>query len=140
LGYLVPYQELAQQIESHSPANDTLVLVDALNGDPTPLLAALDGNYPVTVARDAGFARRALGELQTRRHAVVWRLGSGRNASRGPMQRALTRQLQSDYTLADSRDYLPYSSLQRTLLGLFSNQEAPDAYYASERWERRVAE
>jgi hypothetical protein len=137
LGYLVPYQVLARQIESHAAASDTLVLVDALNGDPTPLLAALDPSYPIAVARGAGFADRALAQLQTGRPAVVWRLGSSRNVSPGVMRRSLTKQLQSDYTLVDAQDYLPYSSLQRTLFGWFTDQEAPVAYYMSERWQRK---
>ncbi|MDA1235748.1 MAG: hypothetical protein O3A53_13225, partial [Acidobacteria bacterium] len=140
LGYLVPYQELARQIEAHSPAGDTLVLVDAINGDPKPLLAALDSDYPITVARDASFADQALAELQTGRPAVVWRLGSSRNTSLGLMQRAVTDQLRSDYMLVDSKSYLPYSSLQRTLFGVFSNQEAPIAYYVTEQWQRKIAE
>ncbi len=140
LGYLVPYQELARQIESHSPASGTLVLVDAVNGDPTPLLAALDPSYPIAVARDAGFADHAVAELQRDRPTVVWRLGSSRDISPGLRQRSVTNQLRSDYTLVDSRDYLPYSSLQRTLLGLFSNEQAPVAYYVTERWQRKTVE
>lgn len=140
LGYLVPYQELACQIESHSPARDTLVLVDALNGDPTPLLAALDPSYPIAVARDGGFADQALAQLQSGRPAVVWRLGSSRDIAPGLMQQAVTKQLESDYTLVEAKGYLPYSSLQRTLFGLFSNEEAPVAYYLSERWQRETAE
>ena len=139
-GYLMPYQELVRQIESHSPASETLVLVDSLNRDPKPLLAALDSGYPSVVARGPGFADNALTELQRRRPAVVWRLGSSRDVSPGLMQRAVTNQLQSEYTLADAKDYLPYSSLQRTLFELFSNKEAPGAYYLAERWQRKVAE
>jgi len=140
LGYLVPYQELARQIEAHSLAGDTLVLVDALNGDPKPLLAALDFNYPITAARHAGFVDQALAGLQTGRPAVVWRLGSRRNTSPGLMDPAVTNQLQSDYVLVDSRDYLPYSSLQRTLFGVFSDEEAPLGHYVTERWQRKIAE
>lgn len=140
LGYLVPYQEFARQIEAQSPASDTLVLVDGVNGDPKPLLASLDRSYPITVARGGGFADRALADLQTGRPAVVWRLGSSRNVSQGLMQPAVTKQLRSDYMLVESKGYLPYSSLQRTLFGLFSSEEAPAAYYVSERWERKDAE
>jgi hypothetical protein len=139
-GYLVPYQELARQIESHSPGSDTLVLVDSLNGDPKPLLAALDPGYPIAVARDAGFADQALAQVQAARPAVVWRLGSSRDISPGFMQQAVTKRLQSDYTLVDSQDYLAYSSLQRSFFGLFSNDEPPVAYYVSERWQRKIAE
>ncbi len=137
-GYLVPYQELARQIEAHSPAGETLVLVDSLNSDPTPLLARLDSGYPAVVARDAGYANRALVEVRTRRPAVVWRLGS-RDISPGGMQQAVTNQLQADYTLVGSTDYLPYNSLQRTLFELFSNKEAPVAHYSAERWHRKSA-
>ena len=140
LGYLVPYRELARQIESHSPAGDTLVLVDALNGDPTPLLAALDRDYPIIVARDDGFAEEALAELRAQGPTVVWRLGSSRSVSLGLMQPTITDQLRSGYTLVDSKDYLPYSSLQRTLFGAFANEEAPAAYYLSERWQCKIPE
>ena len=140
LGYLVPYQELARQIEAQSPASDTLVLVDALNGDPKPLLASLDRSYPITVARGRGFADRALAALRAGRPTVVWRLGSSRNVSPGLMQPAVTKQLRSDYTLVESKDYLPYNPLQRTLLGWFSSEEAPKAYYVSERWQRKAAD
>jgi hypothetical protein len=139
-GYLMPYQELVRQIESHSPASETLVLVDSLNRDPKPLLAALDSGYPTVIARGPRFADNALAEFQRRRPAVVWRLGSSRDISPGLMQRAVTNQLRSDYTLVDAKDYLPYSSLQRTLFELFSNKEAPAAYYLAERWQRKAAE
>ena len=56
------------------------------------------------------------------------------------MQRRVTMRLKSDYTLVEVRDYLPYSSLQRTLLGLFREGESPAAYYMSERWQRKTAE
>lgn len=137
-GYLVPHQELARQIEAHSPAGETLVLVDSLNGDPAPLLAALDPGYAIVVARGPGFADRALAAFRTRRPAVVWRLGSSRDISLGRLQQAVTKQLRSDYVLVDATDYLPYSSLQRTLFELFSNQEAPAAHYSVERWQRKA--
>jgi hypothetical protein len=140
LGYLVPYQELARQIEAHSPPSDTLVLVDSFNGDPKPLFAALEPNYPIATARDTGFADQAVAELQTGRPAVVWRLGSSRNTASGLMNAALTNQLRLDYMLVEKKDYLPYNSLQRTLFGVFSNEEAPGAYYLSERWQRKVAQ
>lgn len=139
-GYLVPYQEMVRQIESHSTAGQTLVLVDSVNGDPTPLLAALDPDYPIVVARDAGFADQALAEFRTRRPVVVWLLGSSRDIAPGWIRQETTNQLRSDYTLVDSRDYLPYSSLQRTLFELFTHEEAPAAYYLAERWQRKVAE
>jgi hypothetical protein len=115
------------------------VLVDAIYGDPTPLQAALDPSYAMVVARGARSSDRALARLQAR-PGVVWRLGSSRSAPAGPKQRAIRNQLQSDYLLVDARDYLPYSSLQRTLFGLFSRAEAPAAYYMSERWQRKTAE
>jgi hypothetical protein len=139
-GYLVPYQELARQIEAHAPASETLVLVDSLNSDPTPLLAALDSAYPTVVARGAGFAKRAIGEVETRRPAVVWRLGTSRDISPRRMQQTVTNQLQAEYTLIGATDYLPYSSLQSTLFELFSNREAPGAHYSAERWQRKIAE
>jgi hypothetical protein len=70
---------------------------------------------------------------------VVWRIGSTRNLALGLMQPKVTEQLQSDYALVEVRDYLPYGSLQRTLFGQFSDEEAPDAYYMSERWQRKAA-
>lgn len=140
LGYLVPYQELARQIESHSPPGDTLVLVDAVNGDPTPLPAALDPGYAIVVARAAGFADRAIAAIEAGRPVVVWRLGSGGSASPDVMQRRVTKRLESGYTLVEVRHYLPYSSLQRTLLGLFREGKSPAAYYMSERWQRKAAE
>ena len=85
-------------------------------------------------------AEEALAELRAQCPTVVWRLGSSRSVSLGLMQPTITDQLRSGYTLVDSKDYLPYSSLQRTLFGAFANEEAPAAYYLSERWQCKIPE
>jgi hypothetical protein len=140
LGYLVPYREMARQIESQAPANQTVVLVDAFNADPTPLTATLDPSYEVIAARDSRFAESAGEHLRTRRPAWVWRLRSSRDLSPGGEQRAGTEQLQFNYERIAATEYLPYSSLQRELFGLFSDERAPTAYYVSERWRRKDAD
>ena len=140
LGYLVPYGEMAQRIEEQSPPADTLVLVDAYNGDPKPLVAALGPLYQLVVAQDAAFVRELDTQLLDRDPATVWRLGSARDVSPGGLNESARQRLEIGYQLTESSAFLPYNSLQRSLFELFSNEEAPEAHYTMERWDRRAVQ
>lgn len=140
LVYLVPYGEMARQIEDQSPPADTLVVVDAFNGDPKPLVAALGPLYQVVVAQDVAFVREPDTQLLDRDPATVWRLGAARDVSPGGLHEFAQQRLETNYQLAMSIEYLPYNSLQQSLFELFSTEEAPEAHYTMERWERRAVQ
>lgn len=137
-GYLIPYGEIAHQIEQYRPAGGTLVLVDAFNGDPKPLLAALDPEYVILVAESNAFIEEANAVWLNRKPQTIWSLGSPRDVSPGRLHEVVKERLIADYQLAEATEYLPYNSLQRRLFELFSPDQAPAAHFVAQRWERRA--
>jgi hypothetical protein len=135
-GYLVPYGEIARQIEEYSPAADTLILVDAFNGDPKPLVGALGTAHIIVVAEGEQFVDRLELQLSKREPATVWRLGSTRDVSPNGLHQEAIERLEADYQLAESIEYLPYNSLQKSLFALFSGEDPPAAHFLVQRWER----
>lgn len=136
-GYLVPYAEMARQIEEASAGDEALVIVDAFNGDPKPLVAALRGEFTVLVNDRTDFAIALDGAIDDREPLTVWRLASARDVSPGTIGATTRQRIEEDYQLSSSREFLPYNSLQRSLFELFSTDKAPVAHYVMQRWERR---
>ncbi len=136
-GYLVPYGEIAQRIEAESGASGSLVLADALNADPKPLVAALPAGQSVVVAQGSEFPEQVGAAINRVAPSIVWRLRSSRDPSPDQVHSTVEARLARDYELVASEDLLPYNGLQRTLAAVFAGGDPPVAYFLVERWERR---
>lgn len=137
-GYLVPYEEMTRQIEEASSGADALVIVDAFNGDPKPLVAALGAEFTVLVNDRQDFAVTLDRAIDEQEPLTVWHLASARDVSPGAIGASARQRIEEDYQLSESSQFLLYNSLQRSLFELFSTHEAPQAHYVMQRWERRT--
>lgn len=128
-GYLIPYRAIAEEIREDSGA--ALVVADAFNADPSPLRPLLPERSRLIRAEGDGF------EAEVRRAAAskpptIWYLRTARDITPGKRQEAL----EADLALGRERDvlrYLPYSDLDRFVLGRLTGQEPPTHHYVAVR-------
>ncbi len=135
-GYQIPFGWIADEIERTSNPRDTLVLIDSFNADPSPLLAALDLRFETVVAVDDSFAARVESRIEDRRPETIWYLRSTRDVSPGALNEAEEARLDRDYRVSQTRAFVPYTSLQRSALGLLTSGDVPKAHYQARRYER----
>ncbi len=135
-GYEIPFASIADEIEETSGPKDTLVLVDAFNADPKPLLAALDSRYATAVAVGADFPERVSRELASRSPQTIWYLRSTRDVSPGAMHEAMEARLGGGFRLVETLRYVRYNGPQRTALALLTGGDAPTDHYQARRFER----
>lgn len=136
-GYLIPYREMAHRIVAESRPDDALVLADAFNADPKPLVAALPPGYRVLQAHDAGFPAALDEALAQTRASIVWYARSTRDVSPGRLQTQAAEDLARRYLRAEASAYLPYSPLLRAALGALQHDQPPSHHFVLEKWVRR---
>ena len=125
-GYLIPYGEIAETIRKTSPS--ALVIADAVNGDPAPLVAVLRGRYPLLVAKGDDFPRQAAREIARTSPQRIWYLRTSRDITPGRLHEKLEEDLQKTYR-ASVQHYLPYNAAERFALRAMTGAEPPTHHY-----------
>lgn len=137
-GYLIPYDEIADRITRETGPEESVTLVDAFNGDPKPLRAALPGNYAVVEATRAEFPDAALHVVEDRRPRIVWYARSTRDVSPNGVHTRAEQLLSERYT-QDRTCFLPYSDFERRMLSALSGEQPPECHFQLAKWTLRSA-
>jgi len=132
-GYLIPYGEIADRITRETPPSQALVLVDAFNGDPKPLHAALPPGYRVLDATSAAFPAEVALLIREDEPAAVWYVRSTRDVSPSAVH-ARTEQTLSEAYEEVRTCFLPYSAVERRMLGALSGAAPPDCHFQLSKW------
>ncbi len=137
-GYMIPYGEIADRIARETGPGEAIVLVDAFNGDPKPLRAALSPAYAVIEATGALFPDQVLVRIRFGRPPVVWYARSTRDVSPSGVHARTEQGLRQGY--AEERTcFLPYSDFERRMLSALSGSAAPDCHFQLAKWTLRAA-
>ena len=136
-GYLVPFGEIAEQIEQHTAGRQAVVLVDGYNTDPTPLLAALEGRATVIKIRGEAAMQQAQHQIQKGEAEVVWFLRNTHDVSPGGVVSALENELILRYD-PHPIYYVPYSPADRFAAGMLSWPAEPAFHYQLTEFRKRA--
>ena len=126
-GYLVPFGEIARYVRDHSTGSDTpsrgtsttgaLMLVEGYNTDPSPLLAALDGDIETIKIRGEPTETLASKRVNERRFDTIWYLRNTHDISPGGVISRIESEAAAHY---DGTEHLfvPYSTADRWMARL----------------------
>jgi len=134
-GYLIPFRQMAETIRRESGPEDSLVIVDRYNSDPSPLLAALGREWRVLAIEPGVSREQALAELRSRSPRTVWHLRNTHDVSPEGIHRFLERRLTA-FDPAGERFYIFYSWLEKRALRFFLDGPAPDHHYRMSKFRR----
>ncbi len=135
-GYLIPYGVIAGQIAAASNPAETLVLADAFNSDPKPLLPALPPSYPIIEGIGADFTEQVAAALAESRPRTVWMLRAARDVSPNrELERAQELLTESGYQPTERHAFLPYSAWEREALARTTGEPAPTHHFQALRWD-----
>ncbi len=108
-GYLVPFEEIAQQIEERSAGQRALLLIDGYNTDPSPLVARLGGRIDLVKVRGDEGVGQARDRIQRGEAQVIWFLRNTHDVSPHGVVSALEKSITAGYGGYHSY-FVPYSA------------------------------
>jgi hypothetical protein len=118
--YPMPMREIAAYIRDHSRAEDSVVLIDSANSDPTALQYALGPSRPVLQTTRPG-TERALAESRAR---TIWFLHNTHDISTDGVNTRIEAHLRA-IARPTTYYYQPYSLLERALMVALGMRDPP---------------
>ena len=115
-GYLVPNQNIAAEISSHSSSEDTIVWIDALNFDGTTLEYYLPKSFRVRWLDSPESIATARAELNAGAIRHIWFVRSTHDISPGHVFQQLESQMATTSTHHALYNYVPFSPVQLDIL------------------------
>jgi hypothetical protein len=125
-GYLAPYDSIATAASESLTGAGALLVIDASNIDPTPLVAMLSPSVEVLIARDDAARheiRRRIDDGTLRR---VWLIRNTHDVSSGGWSRLTRTDLERSLRLVRRHDYVPYGRADRLAMRAFGWPDRPD--------------
>jgi hypothetical protein len=125
-GYLLPYDEIAQVIRERSGGERVVVVADACNLDPWPLLSQVGDRAAVTlVGKDSTLP--ALEEGIGKEAGTIWYFRSTHDTCPGELNGQLEAELERGRDV-QRRLYVPYAPRDQFLMKLLGWRERPTHY------------
>jgi hypothetical protein len=115
VGYLIRYDQIAEEVSQASGPHDTLVLVDALNLDGLALEKRLGGSLDVSVLNSSASIAKARAALADPSIRHVWLVRNAHDISPGGGIGKLGEELQHSWQ-ARLHPYVPLSATHRALI------------------------
>jgi hypothetical protein len=138
-GYLVPDQRIAAEIVLHSSSEDTVVWIDELSFDGTPLEYYLPKGFRIRWLTSPESVEAAQAELNAGAIRHVWFVRSSHDISPGHMFEKLQSQMTETWREHTLHPYVPFSpthlAILRALALLRHQDGSQPRQYMCEVWE-----
>lgn len=126
-GYLLPYDEIAEVIREGSGGERVVVVADACNLDPWPLLSQVGDRASVTLVGKKSTLRALEEGIEKEAGGTIWYFRSTHDTCPGGLNGQLERELERGRDL-QRHLYVPYAARDRFLMKLLGWQERPTHY------------
>jgi len=123
-GYLIPFDRIAETIESGGPPGRTFVIADSANCDPSPLRAALPEEYEIWTAAEMPELALAEARIAESLPQTIWYLRTSRDVTPRRIHERFEETLRLQYSPTWTR-YLRYSEIDRLALRLLGADPVP---------------